>query len=95
MCVYCVTGDHFGKYDPPWKDFWRESPYIPHPVPQVPQRPDWSLERLIEVHDLLHRIKELEDKLGCPCEPNKADYISILRKRIEDLEKKSAASKTE
>ncbi len=36
------------------------------------------------------RVKELEDKLGCPCEPNKADYLDLLRQRIEELEKRVA-----
>jgi BMFP domain-containing protein YqiC len=50
----------------------------------------WSLERLKEFEDLLRRVKELEDRLGCPCEPKEADYLALLRQRIEQLEKKAA-----
>jgi hypothetical protein len=49
----------------------------------------WPIDRLKEYEEMLRRIKELEDKLGCPCEPNKADYLDLLKKRIEALEEKA------
>ena len=51
----------------------------------------WSLDKLTEFYDLLKRVKELEDRLGCPCEPNKADYLGLLRERIEKLERAASA----
>ena len=36
----------------------------------------------------MKEIKEMEDKLGCPCVPNKADYIGLLEKRLKFLKKK-------
>lgn len=88
MCVYCMIGDWHFRHDPPWKrdDFPPLPPQVPAPL--VPVQP-WELEKLIEFQDLLRRVKELEDKLGCPCEPNKADYLELLRKRIEELEKRA------
>lgn len=92
MCLYCMTGDHFFRHDPPWpnRDPYPYNPLIPAPInPLTPINP-WPLERLREFEDLLKRIKALEDQLGCPCEPNKADYIELFRQRIEALEKKAA-----
>lgn len=93
MCCYCMIGDHHFKFDPPWpnKPEYPWHPLIPAPLNPAPQ-PPWSLERLKEFEDLLRRVKELEDKLGCPCEPNKADYLGLLKKRIEGLEKKAGTS---
>lgn len=51
----------------------------------------WKLDRLQELEDLLRRVKDLEDRLGCPCEPNKADYLGLLRERIEKLEAAAAS----
>lgn len=89
MCTYCMIGDHFFRYNPPWPPndpFNPWHPLIPRPLPQTPIDP-WPLDRLKEFEDLLRRVKDLEDRLGCPCEPNKADYLAILRERIEALEK--------
>lgn len=86
MCVYCFCGDHPFKWDPPWKkDEGPWSPYIPQPVVPV-SSPSWDLQRLKEYLDLLKQIKELEDKIGCPCEPNKADYLKLFELRIKQLE---------
>lgn len=79
-----MTGDFIFKWDPP---FPTDDPLIPQPV--IPVINPWELERLREYYDLLKKIKELEDQLVCPCEPNKADYIGVLRKRIEELEQKA------
>lgn len=89
-----MVGDHTFKYDPPWAQ-----PVFPNPVqpwhnlipkPVNPQKEivPWSLERLIEYRDLLKEIKELEDKIGCLCEPNKADYLDLFEKRIQALKNK-------
>ena len=87
MCVYCNTGDTFFRHDPPWK-LPQDFPYVPQPVnPLLPINP-WPIEKLKAYHDLLKRIKELEDKLGCPCEPNKADYLGMFEERIRELEKR-------
>ena len=86
MCTYCMIGD--------WQ-FRRNPPFDPSPWPEIPTAPlppmwqPWPLKDLVEFHDLLERVKKLEDALGCPCEPNKADYIGILKKRIEELEKQA------
>lgn len=87
MCVYCMVADHTFKYDRPW---WPSTnpqhPLIPKPVTWPAK--EWDLERLKEYRDLLQQIHELEEKVGCPCEPNKADYLELFRQRIEALEKK-------
>ncbi len=91
MCTYCMIGDEFFRRSPPWYPYdpivpW--PPTIPAPLPGTPINP-WAIPQLKEFLDLLERVKRLEDALGgCPCEPNKADYIGLLKKRIEDLEKK-------
>lgn len=92
MCLYCMIGDHQFKFDPPWRDPFHPHqpihPLIPAPLNPLPT-PPWGIDRLLEFEELLKRVKELEDKLGCPCEPNKADYLAILRARIEALEKRA------
>ncbi len=86
MCAYCMVGDHFFRFDPPWY-VPPSTPFVPRPAPGAGDIYPWNLERLREVEDMLKRIKALEDKLGCPCEPNKADYLAMFRERIEKLEK--------
>lgn len=91
MCVYCNLGDTWWKYDPPWKrdDLPYVPPSVPFPVQPLPQTWEpWSLEKLKEYHKLLKEVREMEDKLGCPCEPNKADYVKLLEERIKELEKR-------
>ena len=88
MCVYCFMGDHVFRFDPPW-DIQKElspSPYVP--APTNPFRPivPWEIERLKEYRYLLKEIADLEAKTGCPCEPNKADYLKMFKERIEKLE---------
>ncbi len=85
MCVYCMIGDHAWKFDPPW---YPSPPLVPAPMPQVPQK-DWPVERLREYLDLLKQVKALEDQIGCPCEPSKADHIGLFEKRIGALENKA------
>ena len=97
MCVYCFVGDSWFRRDPPWnpwKDFQdtQVDPYPTVPKPLVPVVP-WDIDKLKEYLEVLKQIKELEDKVGCPCEPNKADYIGMFKKRIEELEKKIKAKK--
>lgn len=91
MCVYCYMGDAVFRHDPPWNP-WEKTPYTdPFPTipkPLVPVNP-WPIDKLKEYLEVLKRIKNLEDQLGCPCEPNKADYIGMFKKRIAELEKKS------
>ena len=84
MCAYCNMGDHTFRYDPPFETDPYRYPSIPRP--RTPLVTPWDLERLRDYHDLLKRVKELEEKLGCPSEPNKADYIGILEERIKALE---------
>lgn len=89
MCTYCMIGDFHFRRDPPWNPPW-PSPLIPMPVVPLPVIP-WDLDKLREFEDLLKRVKDLEDRLGCPCEPNKADYLGLLRDRIEKLEREVAS----
>ena len=91
MCTYCNMGDHTFKYDPPWRpnDYPIWPPQVPAPIQPLPQvYPPWPINRLKEYLDLLKEVKEMEDKLGCPCEPSKADYIGLLEKRLKYLKKK-------
>lgn len=90
MCLYCNMGDFEFRHNPPWR---RDSyPQFPPsvPLPAMPMMPnyEWGLDKLKEYYDLLKRVKEMEDKLGCPCEPNKADYLKLFEDRIASLEKK-------
>lgn len=85
MCAYCMTGDFMFRHNPPW--YPPTHPQIPQPVAPLPQSwQPWGLGQLKEFQDLLERVKRIEDALGCPCEPNKADYISLMKERIEKLE---------
>lgn len=85
MCTYCNMGDFTFRHDPPW--YPPPSPLIPMPAPYVPLPVNpWPLEKLRDYHDLLVKVRELEERLGCPCEPNKADYIQVLGDRIAQLE---------
>ncbi len=86
MCVYCMTGDFQFRHNPPW---WvpPETPFVPRPLIPQPAITDWDLTKLREYLDLLKRIKAMEDQLGCPCEPNKADYIGMFEQRIAELER--------
>lgn len=83
MCTYCMIGDHFFRYDPPWQP---APPLVPQPIYPLPHYEPWPVDRLKELHDLLDRVKKLEDALGCPCEPAKADYITLIAERITKLE---------
>lgn len=87
MCVYCATGDEFFQSPrPPFiPNPW--PPQIPAPIIVQPYQP-WPLDRVKDLLDVLERLKALEDKLGCPCEPNKADYLTLLSERIAVLEAK-------
>ena len=93
MCTYCMIGDWQFRHDPPF--YPAPSPLVPAPIIPPAQIVPWGLERTKEFLDLLERVKRLEDAQGCPCEPNKADYIGILKQRIEELEKKQEAAKRE
>jgi hypothetical protein len=88
MCLYCNTGDWQFRHDPPWLPLpW--PPLVPRPIAPLPVPfTPWPYDRLAEWHDILRRIKEMEDALGCPCEPNKADYLGMIRERLDELEKK-------
>lgn len=83
-------GDFTFRYDPP---FPTTSPYVPMPItqpivkPQTGLTPGWDFAKLKEYRDLLKEIKELEDKVGCPCEPNKANYIKMIEDKLEELKK--------
>lgn len=95
MCLYCNVGDSWFRYDPPWKR--QELPQLPQsvPMPVYPMTPayaPWPIEKLREYLKLLTDIKAMEDKLGCPCEPNKADYLKLLADRIKVLEEKERAA---
>jgi len=88
MCVYCFIGDHTWKYNPPFPVSPFDYPTVPQPVVPGPITP-WPLEQLKEYLEVLKEVKALEDKLGCPCLPNKADYIKMLKDKIAELEKTS------
>lgn len=88
MCVYCYCGDQIWRWDPPYDLGTDWVPQVPKPVTGKPIDP-WPLEKLQEYLELLKKIKQLEDTLGCPCEPNKADYIRMFEDRIAELEKNS------
>jgi len=84
MCVYCMMGDWQFRHDPPFVPS-HPLPFVPAPVIPPSEVKPWSLEKLQQYRDLLKEVKELEDKLGCPCVPNKADYLKILQDRIDQL----------
>lgn len=89
MCTYCMIGDQAWKWNPPWPNQtpFPNSPFIPAPInPMQPINP-WPIEQLKEYLELLKQVKELEDKLGCPCEPNKANYIELFEQRIKQIGK--------
>ena len=88
MCTYCNMGDRFSRWDPPYDRWYTQNPLIPSPAIPPNQINSWPIEKLKEYLDLLRQVKELEDKLGCPCEPNKADYIQLLEKRLIELKRK-------
>lgn len=92
MCAYCNMGDTWFRYDPPWQPPY--PPSIPQPIFPLPAM-EWPLEKLKDYLRLLKEVKEMEDKLGCPCEPNKADYIGMFEARIKRLEDKAAQSAAE
>jgi hypothetical protein len=95
MCAYCMIGDFQFRHDPPFIPS-QPVPYLPQPIAPLPQAwQPWGIAQLKEFQDLLLRVKALEDALGCPCEPNKADYIGMLKERIEALEKQQEAAKRE
>lgn len=87
MCVYCMVGDEFFKdQNPP---VWPKpmAPFVPDPVTPPPHDyVGWDVEKLKELLAILQQIKTLEDALKCPCVPAKADYIKILKDRIQALE---------
>jgi hypothetical protein len=85
MCVYCYIGDSWFRRDPPFEPDWNKWPTIPRPI-TLPPHPPWPVDKLKEYLEVLKQVKELEDKIGCPCEPNKADYIKVLQDRIDELE---------
>lgn len=89
MCVYCNMGDHAFKFHPPFPvpNSWPQRELIPQPLVQPIPQP-WELQRLIEYRDLLKEIRDLEAKVGCPCEPNKADYIALFDQQIAEMKKK-------
>jgi len=96
MCVYCFCGDWEFRRNPPWYPNDPVTPWpptVPLPSPSTPINP-WKIDQLKEYLDLLKQIKALEDQIGCPCEPNKADYIGLLKKRIEALEAENGKTTT-
>lgn len=92
MCVYCMVGDFYDKYwpinppQPPAQPIIIQPVVIPDPL---------ELERLKEFNEILKRVKELEDKLGCPCDDpaqrGKPDYIKKIHDRLDELEKRAKA----
>lgn len=87
MCVYCNMGDSWFRHDPPWKINPVQQPLVPQPYqPYMPHIP-WGIDKLKEYLEVLEKVKKLEEQIGCPCEPNKADYIKLLEDRIKELEK--------
>jgi hypothetical protein len=64
----------------------KPNPLIPDPAPGVVPR-DWDLQKAKDYLEILKQIKALEDQIGCPCEPNKADHIQILEDLVAKLKK--------
>ncbi len=89
MCVYCMTGDWPFRNDPPWKvpEQHPSYPFLPQPIVPMPAM-EWPLAKLKEYYELLLKVKALEDQLGCPCDPNKADYVTLFKDRIAELERR-------
>ena len=56
MCVYCYVADTLQKYQLP-TDYFKDRTR--------------EVEYHKEIADLIKRVKELEEKVGCPCEPSK------------------------
>jgi hypothetical protein len=86
-----MVGDEFFRHNPPWPVGPAYPGYPQHPLLPVPVNPllpvtPWPLDRLKELEDVMKRLKALEDQIGCPCEPNKADYLALIKERIENLE---------
>ncbi len=84
MCTYCYIADQFFKYDPPWPVNPYE-PLIPQPANPHGNHPPWTVEKLTAYLEMLKQVKALEDQIGCPCDPNKADYIKLFSDRIAEL----------
>ena len=87
MCTYCTMGDFPFRHNPPWdvpKDH-PSYPYLPQPLNPGPIMP-WNLQQLREYYELLKQVRDLEAQVGCPCEPNKADYVALFEERIKALE---------
>jgi hypothetical protein len=97
MCMYCNMGDHAWQTNPPWTQPYGPipdpsrpwHPALPQPLPGSPIQP-WPLENLKEFQDILKRLKALEDKMACECEPKEVDYIALIQQRIDALEKITA-----
>lgn len=87
MCCYCMVGDWAFRHNPPFTVDPLQYPTIPQPIIPMPYQ-DWNIHKLREYLDLLKQIKAMEDQLGCPCEPNKADYIGLITARIDSLQKR-------
>lgn len=87
MCCYCMMADWQFRHNPPWN--LKDTPLIPRPLVPGPVIP-WDFQKLAEWYDILRRVKEMEDRLGCPCEPNKADYMALIKQRLDTLERVTA-----
>lgn len=95
MCTYCMISDWQFRHNPPWVvppyptgPVYPTGPAIPQPLPGVVVNP-WNVQQLKEYLELLTRVKELEDKLGCACDAHeKPDYIRLFTERIAALEKR-------
>lgn len=89
MCVYCNMGDWAFKHHAPFTHPGRErSSFRGFSRRPGPHLGDWSIEKLEKYLDILKQIRALEEQVGCPCEPNKADYIKLFMERIGELKKK-------
>ena len=84
MCAYCNMGDFQFRYNPPWY-VPPQTPFVPQPVYPMPPLGGWPVEQLREYLELMRQVKEMEEKLGCPSEPNKADYIKMFEERLAKL----------
>lgn len=78
------------KYDPPFPQYTIPTvPSILTPLSQPrPLNPGWNAEKLQEYYDLLLKIKELEDRLGCACDGDrgKPDYLGIIKQQLDALQ---------
>lgn len=85
----------FGPLGPPFQQPpWHQN--IPPPAQPLPDTyKPWEHKRLKEFQEILERIEKIEKQLDCDCvEPEKPDYIKLIKDRLDQLEEKIYKSNT-